>query len=200
MRAAILDVETTGLEAVGPGMLLCVCVRPTTTGRTRTFRLDDYKFKDDPEFGKFERQEKALLSAALEELAKYDLLVGWNLDGFDLGFLRSRAQALGVPFTLCPFTYDGMLGFRRTRLRTTLNFKGKPTAAMDMVADFFGLEQLKTKIYPCEWWKSIWGNEAIRTATLDEIVDHCRRDVAMNHRIYEVMLPMDNRAVIRRWM
>lgn len=200
MRAAVVDIETTGLEAAGPGLVLCVCVRPVSTGRTRTFKLDDYKFKPDPAFGFFERQEKQLITEVLAELGKYDLLIGHNIEGFDLGFLRTRAQMLGIPFTLCPITYDTMLGFRRTKFRTVLNFKGKPTASMDIIGDFLGVTQLKTATYPVMRWQNIWGNETQRTEAMSEIVDHCQRDVRMNQAIYDILLPADNKVVLRRWM
>ena len=200
MRSCVFDVETTGLEAVGLGMLLCACVRPCSTGRTRVFRIDDYKFKDDPHFGRWERQERLLLTDVLAELGKYDLLIGHNIEGYDLGFLRTRAQMLGVPFTLCPITYDTMVGFRRTKFRTVMNYKGKPTASLDMIADFLRVPQEKTKLYPVKHWDTVWANEADRLDAMNELVDHCQRDVRMNTKVYDYILPADNRLVLRRWM
>jgi len=151
LKSAIFDIETTDLAGVGAGVLLCVCIRPITTKRTKTFRLDSYKFDKDTQFGVFEREEKALLEETLDELEKYDLLIGHNIEGFDLGFLRTRASVLGVPFRLEPITYDTMKGFRRAKFRTRLNGYGKPTAALAMIADFLGIDQMKTNIYPVEF-------------------------------------------------
>jgi hypothetical protein len=200
MKTAVFDIETSDLAAVGSGVLLCVCVRPLSTNRTRVFRLDNYKYKPDPRHGFFERQERDMLVDVLGELAKYDLLIGQNIDNFDLGFLKSRAARLGVPFTLCPFTYDTMRAWGRTKFRTVLNKFGKPTKALDMIADFLGIDQEKTKLYPAHHWTTIWGNEAQRMETLNDLVDHCQRDVRMNHKVYEMELPADNKAIIRRWL
>lgn len=153
----------------------------------KTFRIDQYKCKP--------AMEKPLLEAVLKELAKYDLLIGQNLDAFDLPYLMSRAIRLGVAWTLKPFTYDTKKAFRRLRLRTRDNGYGQPTAALDMIADFLDINQMKTKIYPAAWWKSVWEQNR---ETMNEIVSHCEADVKMTAEIYQELLPMDNKAVIRR--
>jgi DNA polymerase III epsilon subunit-like protein len=199
LKTAVFDIETSALEGIGAGMLLCACVRPVSTNRTRVFRCDQYPYEPDPAFGFFERQEKDLLTSLVDELSKYDLLIGHNLENFDLGFIRTRAYRCGVPFPLRPFTYDTMKAFRRVKMRTVLNIVGKPSASMDMVADFLGIDQEKTKLYPVQHWQTVWGNETQRAAAMNDLVDHCQRDVRMNARIYELLLPYDEKANIRRW-
>jgi hypothetical protein len=71
---------------------------------------------------------------------------------------------------------------------------------MDMIADFLGLDQLKTKIYPRSHWMTVWGNQAQREEAMKNIVDHCERDVRMNAQIYEIVMPLDEKGSIRRWM
>jgi uncharacterized protein YprB with RNaseH-like and TPR domain len=200
MRSAVFDIETTALEGIGAGMLICACVRPLATQRTRTFRLDTYSYEPSHEFGVFDRQEKDLLNALVDELKTYDLLIGHNIEGFDLGFLRTRAYRHNVPFPLNPFTYDTMKAFRRVRMRTVLNQIGKPTASLAMIADFLGVKQEKTAIYPVEHWKTLWGNDLERITALNDIVDHCTKDVRMNTQVYELLLPYDEKASIRRWL
>lgn len=200
MKAAVFDIETSELHAVAGGIVLCACIRPLSTNRTRTYRIDSYKYEPSQDYGFFARQETDLLKDVLGELSKYDLLIGQNIENFDLGFLKSRAARLGLPFTLAPFTYDTMKAWTRTRYRTVLNQIGKPCRSLDMIADFLGIDQEKTKIYPVEHWKTIWGNDLERLTALNDLVDHCLRDVRMNARVYEMELPADNRAVIKRWL
>lgn len=200
MKSAVFDIETTDLAGVGAGVLLCVCIRPLTTQRTRTLRLDSFEFEPDEHFGIFEREERALVEASLAELEKYDLLIGHNIEGFDLGFLRTRAAVHGLSFNIEPFTYDTMKGFRRSKFRTRLNGYGKPSAALAMIADFLGVDQEKTSIFPVEWWSALWGNKLKRIEAMNDIVDHCVKDVRMNHRVYELILPHDKKASFRRWM
>lgn len=199
MKSAVVDIETTALEGIGAGMLLCGCIRPLATKRTRTFRLM-YNDNTDKTQGFLEGEERQLLSEMLEELEKYDLLIGHNIEKFDLPYLQSRAIVRGIQFRLRPFTYDTMRAWGRVKLRTVLNGYGKPTKSLDMIADFLGLAQLKTKIYPRSHWEAIWAKPVEREEALKSIIDHCERDVRMNAQIYELILQYDERGVIRRWM
>ncbi len=121
-----------------------------------------------------------------------------DIDKFDLDFIRSRAVVLGLPYGLMPLTCDTMKAFKRTRLRTPLNAFGKPSAGLDMTLGFFGLQQEKTKIYPREWWETVWGNVKERTAAMDKVVSHCDADVRMTERFYQALLPLDMKASIKR--
>lgn len=194
-----MDIETTDLSAVGSGVLLCACVRRWPTGKTLTYRIQ-YRDEWNPsEEGFLETEETQLLKDLIAELGQYDLMVGHNIDGFDLPFLRSRAKVRGIPFYLAPFTYDTMKAFGRVKFRTRLNRIGKPTKSMAMIADFLGLEQLKTAIYPQEWWLTVWGNSSQREEAMQNIIDHCKRDVRTNHEMYDILLADDAKASIRRW-
>lgn len=199
MKAAVFDIETTALEGIGAGILICACVRPLATNRTRTFRIDTYRYEPDPLFGFFDRQEKDLLVELVDELKKYDVLIGHNIENFDLGFLRTRAYRHNVPFPLNPITYDTMKAFRRVKMRTVLNAIGKPTASLAMIADFLGVKQEKTSIFPVEHWKTVWGSETERLDAMNSIIDHCVKDVRMNAQVYELLLPYDEKVSLRRW-
>jgi len=198
MKTAIFDIECTDLAAVGSGIVLCVGIRSMTTNRTKIFRIDQYEYEPSDEFGFFERQEKDLLVDAFEELDKYELLVGHNINRFDIPFLRSRAYQYGLNWWTHPLTYDTLEGFRRSGLLTRQNGFGKPSASMAMVADFLGLEQLKTGIYPREWWMTVWGNKKKRIEYMNEIVDHNVRDVRMNAQMWPILLANDPKVNIKR--
>lgn len=182
MNIAVLDLETTSLDAVGGGMIVCAVLKPLE-GDPVTYRYDE--FHDRP------GHEKKMLSDLLLSLRGYHLLVGHNIVGFDWGMLKSRAAILGVPFLHHPLAYDTMLAFKRTGLRTVLNGVGKPTAALDHIVDFFGYRQEKTKIYPREHWKTVWETGEERTIAIDHLVEHCVADVEMTEKIYWRLLDFD---------
>lgn len=199
MKAAIFDIESTGLDAVGSGILLCACVIPSEAGaEIATFRLDEYHYKPDKKFGMFERQETSLLNDLVGELGKYDLLVGHNLERFDIKFLMTRAMRLGQDFGLHPFVYDTMKAFRRMGILTPQNGFGKPQAGLAAVADALGLSNEKTSVMAGAWWMSIWQKEEVRIKAMDTIVNHCQSDVRMTRGVYWELLPRDLRANIRR--
>lgn len=192
MKTVTFDIETSDLAGVGAGFILCVTLKPL--GRpVKTFHLGQYK---DWQPGR----EGGMVKAVLEELALYDLWVGHNIIGFDVGFLKTRAQVLGVPFTVCPFVYDTMKAFGRSRLRSRLNGFGKPSKGLGMVADLLGLKQEKTSVHPREWWTAVWAREEDeRAAALSQIVRHCEADVRMTEKVYLALMPTDYGATISRW-
>ena len=199
MKAAVFDIETTGLDAVGSGILLCACVIPSGPGEElKTFRLDEYKYKPDKKYGLFERQEMSLLNDLVGELRKYDLLIGHNIERFDIKFLMTRAMRMGQAFGLHPFVYDTMKAFRRMGILTPQNGFGKPQAGLAAVADALGLSNEKTSVMAGAWWMSIWQKEELRQRAMDTIVNHCQGDVRMTRGVYQELLPQDLRATIRR--
>lgn len=191
MKSAVLDIETTALEAVGAGFVLCVVVKPL--GRMpKVFRLDDIK-------GCKLGHEAALLRAVFAELGHYDMLIGHYIEKFDWRFLKSRAMREDVPMILPPLVYDTFKAWKRVGALTTRNAFGKPTAALDHIIDFLDIKQDKTRIYPANWWRAVWGDSEKRTLAMNQIVKHCVADVAMTEKAYEAILPQDARASIRRF-
>lgn len=190
MKTCVLDIETTDLGAVGAGTILCVVIKPLGR-KPLVFRVDESHCR----LG----HEDKLLKAVFRELSKYQIIIGHNIENFDWCYLKSRAVILGVPLTLRPFGYDTLKAFRRSKLRTRMNGFGRPSAGMDMVVDFFGLPQKKTKIYPRAWWEAVWGNrDGKKTKAIDEIVTHCKDDCAMNEQIFWKLIDLDWRGGIKR--
>jgi uncharacterized protein YprB with RNaseH-like and TPR domain len=197
MISATFDIETTSLGAVGAGILLCVCVRPTHTQRTRTFRLDQYEFEASKEFGIVEREEKALLADTMDELSKYDVLIGHNIIRYDIPYLKSRAFQRDMA-TRPLVAYDTLHAFRRTGYLTVQNSFGKPSGGLDMVSDFLHIKQLKTKIYPYDWWEAVWAKEEKRKEAMNDIVDHCVRDVRLNANVFPYLWAADPRPALKK--
>ena len=190
MRTCTFDIETTSLDAVGAGFILCVVIKPYHRPRW-TFRIDQYK-KDSP--GK----ELHMLTDVLAKLGEHDLLIGHNAMRFDWRYLKSRAMRLGLPEPKSPFIYDTMQAWRRIGMLTVPNYIGKPSAGLAHMADFLGLPQEKTHVMPGVWWSSIWGDAPERAKHLNAIVAHCQADVSMTEKAYDIVLPLDAHASIRR--
>lgn len=189
MRACVFDIETSALEAIGAGVLLCAVVRPVG-GRSVTFRADEFK---EP-YG----QEGPLVAAVVFALSKFDLWIGHNVIGFDHPWLKSRALFFGLPEIPRPFLYDTFKAFRRLGYKTTMNGYGKPRASLAHAIDFYGYEQEKNGIYPRHHWEVVWGNDKQRAAAMGDLVNHCQADVRMTERLYQALLPVDYGALIKR--
>lgn len=186
MRAAAFDIETTDLAGVGAGFILCAVVQPLN-GDARVFRLNEKPGK-----------ERKLVAALLKELFKYDLLIGHNIVNFDFPFILTRALRLNValPNAPAPLAYDTLHAFKRTKLRTTLNAVGKPRASLSHIVDLLGIKQEKTALYPAEHWSIVWDGSK---AAMKDLVDHCVKDVRMTVEVYQKLLPLDNKVVLRRF-
>jgi len=198
LRSAVIDIETTDLGAVGAGIVLCVCIRPMDTKRTRTYSIIEEEFEPDPLYGFLEREERGMLERVRNELSNFHILIGHNIERFDIPYLRSRAFRREVDFPLYPALYDTLKAFRRTKYLTRPNGFGKPSGGLAMVADFGGVPQEKTAIYPMAWWESVWANKKKRLEAMHEIIDHCQRDVRMNANVFDFLWAADLRATIKR--
>jgi len=196
MRTCVFDIETTGLAAVGEGILLGAVMRPTDLNESLMLRIDGYK--PNKKMGFLVNEEQQLLRDVMGVLEDYDLLVGHNINKFDLPFLRTRAYRQGVEYKLNPFTYDTYKAFRRIGILTRPNGFGRPSAGLAHVIDYLGIKQKKDGVYPVEWWKAIWGNTKERHEAMDKIMSHCVEDVDMNTQGYCLLLPQDLRASIKR--
>lgn len=178
MKTCVFDIETTDLAAVGPGWILCAVVMDADRGTKTVFRYDELKC----ELG----VEVKLVSEIVKELSKYPIWIGHNIDKFDWPYIKSRANSLNVPIHLeTTVTYDTLKAFRRSGLKTVSNSYGQPTGRLDHLADFFGIKQLKTPIYPREHWLTVWGTGVNRKEAMNALVDHCVRDVTMTDKVYE---------------
>lgn len=190
MRSAILDIETSALEAIGAGFVLCAVVKEVGKP-AKTFRYDV--------MGCSAGEETKLVKKLVEELSQYEILIGHNIERFDWNYIKTRALALGVPCPYRPILYDTLKAFRRCGYLSRPNGFGKPTAALAHVADLLDIPQKKTAVYPRQWWKAIWTqHKGRRKEALDEIVDHCISDVKMNEQVFEKLFAADNKMILRR--
>lgn len=186
---ATFDIETTSLDAVGAGVILCAVVKPLGE-KPKIFRYDDMHLSPG--------NDKFLVRSLVNELCKYDLLIGHNARRFDWNFIRTRALIHNIQIPKRPFLYDTMEAFKRLAYLTVPNRIGKPTARLDHVTDMFGVKQRKTSIYPREHWRTVWGNKKERRQAMNELVDHCVSDTQMNEDIYGRLFDADSSVTLKR--
>lgn len=154
-----LDIETTGLGA-DFGHVLCACIKPMVSADMITLRIDDYKG-----YKKELCNDKALVLAIKEQIAKFDVLVHYNGDQFDLPFIDTRLAIHGERRAPLVHSID-LLPIVKKKLRLHSN-------RLDTVATALGLVHQKTKLDPQVWQRASHGSKA----DLDYIVEHCEADV-----------------------
>ncbi len=204
MKSAVFDIECTDFDAVGAGILVCCVVIPLDTNEPKIFRLDEYDksvmgWLNIEKYGYLEREEKEELSDLFAFLEKYDMLIGHNIDRFDIPYMKTRGMRRDVPFDLRPLTYDTFKAFRRCGIQTRPNGFGKPMAGLGAAADALNITgDSKTVVYSGEWWMGIWGDKEKRKIAFDAVVGHCVADVKMNLGVYREILPKDLKVNIKR--
>lgn len=189
--AAVFDVETSELHAVGLGQLICAVILPLG-GKPIVLRTDTMKCTVG--------HEKKLVKKLVEELSKYHLLIGVNSDDFDWGFVKSRAIHFGIavpqPF---PLSYDLKKAFKRSKLRTVDNGYGKPSCSLAMMVDFYGLRQQKTGLFPNHHAQTLIGEGSEKDLAMEDLVDHCVKDVRMTEELFNRLIKDDPSPLIRRF-
>lgn len=169
-RMAVFDIETTDLAAVGrQGFLVCCSILPIDDSDPYTLSLA---------FGENGGDDTRLLSDVLEELARYDFLIGHNITAFDLNWLNTRRAFQGLPAMRRWYVFDTYQVAKSLALRVTRK-------SLAFLCDAFGIECVKTSIYPAAWNDVRSPLEREFRGALDDIIYHCEQDVHANRLLFE---------------
>lgn len=172
-RIAFWDLECTHLKP-NVGRILCASFKPlgedpyTFDALTRGFKKADVY------------DDSALAVAIRDELEKFDIIVGHNSKLFDTKFLNSRLIRVGERTKPAQYQVDTMWSWRS---------KFSAWSGLDNVQQFAleDAEVTKTKVAWPQWMRALgWNLDLARTA-MDEIVDHCERDVIVLEEAYRLM-------------
>lgn len=172
MRGAVFDLETTDFGTEGySGYLICCCVLPLDRDEVETHIIRYDEHGDD----------RRLVREVAGVLNGYEILIGHNIQAFDLNFLASRCMFHGLPLVSTALIFDTY------QISKTLALKTRKS--LGNLLDYFGLEGEKTSIY-----RTSWNN--IRSPYLGEfneaardIAYHCEQDVIGNRNLFDTLYP-----------
>lgn len=137
LRVASLDIETSWTEHI----MYSIAVQ---CGRVhRVFMVGEDE--PAPDWVRFVPDEKALIEHFLDWFAALDpdVIIGWNVVGFDLRFIRQRCEAFGLDFRLGR-------GGEVVRWRTAGNDSGREFATVPGRVVLDGIETLRTATFSFE--------------------------------------------------
>jgi len=174
-RAAVFDIETTDFTATGNvGNLICCSILPLDSDAPHSHYIG---------FGHNHGQgDKELLEAVLNDLSQYDLLIGHYVLGFDLPWLQTRADHYGLPTLRRWLIFDTYNAARIQQIRSQRK-------SLAFLLDHFGLENLKTSIYPRLWDDIRSPNRETFEYSRGQIVEHCELDVIANRMLFDRLMP-----------
>lgn len=180
----MFDIEATHLKP-NVGRILCSSFKPIG-GETYTLHALERRFKKADVY-----DDSALARAILDELERYDIIVGWNSKAFDVKFVNTRALRGGGQVKPAQYHVDGMWSFR-SKLSA---WSGLANAQEFLLP---GNETEKTKIAWSKWMQALGWDAKLRKLAMDEITDHCEKDVIVLEDVYRVLAKANVIRSIRR--
>lgn len=178
MKVAVLDIETTNLNA-DVGFILCCCYKIIGEKKMYTTRIDDSpgyrkKLYDDTKcvkdiYGWLDRDDP-------------DFVVIYNGKNFDVPYLETRLLNIKI---------NGMRGRALPKFRVidhyrTSRFKLRlHSNSMDSLAKYLKLPVQKTCFDLEVWKKAMFGDKA----SLNKIVYHCKKDILVLEQIHNIVKP-----------
>ena len=172
MRGAVFDIECTDFGTEGyAGFLICCCILPLDGDDVQTLQIRYDERGDD----------RRLVSEIRDALNGYDILIGHNVQSFDLNWLNSRLMFHGMGVLNTALVFDTYQVAKSLAIKTR---KG-----LGNLLDYFGLEGEKTAIYRTSWndVRSPYLGEF--NAAMQDIVYHCEQDVMGNRNLFDVLYP-----------
>jgi len=172
-RIGILDIETLSLRfRADMGVILCYCILDFNSGKVKSRSLSKQEL-----FAR-KNKDKQLVKELIEDIKKYDRIVGHNVTGFDLPFIRSKAvhYRLRFPHYRSLFVTDTLkIMWKRFRLKS---------ASLGNSCKYFGIPAKETPFEFGLWIEAVQGNRK----AMKKVVDHCREDVEANARLFQRIL------------
>lgn len=168
-KIGFYDIECSNLNA-DYGIMLCYCILDYTTGKiigNKVNRKDLLKCMD-----------KKLVQQCINDLLKFDRIVGFYSSRFDLPFIRTRALNMGVEFPgFGTILHNDIYFWVRNRFKMSSN--RLENACRVLLGD-----SNKTKIDNNYWIKSLQGDQK----SINYVYDHCTKDVIDTKRLYEKIM------------
>jgi len=168
-RIGYLDIEADGLRADFATMLTW-CIKEK--GGSVRYDVVTKKELFDGD------SDKRLIQSIVDEMKKYDIIVGYYSTIYDLAFIRAKALHYGIDFPEYGSLYHWDLYYV---VKSKLNLSRK---SLDNACDFLGIKG-KTPIDKEVWRKAKYGD----VKALQEVLQHNIGDVIITEKLHEKLAP-----------
>lgn len=175
MKILSWDIEATNLSA-DFGMVLCVGFKEVGTGKPTVLSLRDFPYEETNPI----KAEKHLLKALSKVLLDADMWVYQFGKYYDLPFINTRLLYHKLPTLPTNFPHVDTWQISKNHLKLRNN-------KLVTISEFLGTREEKNAILPEQWIRALAGHKA----SLDYIVEHCRRDVVVLEEAYLRLRALD---------
>ncbi len=165
-KVGYIDIECTNLKA-DFGIVLCYCIKDAASDKIyeKVITKKDLTTVLD----------KNVLKQCIEDMQRFDRLLGFYSSRFDIKFLRTRAVALGLEFPeFGSIIHEDVYFMVRNRFCLSSNRLENACRAL------LGRTE-KTRLDSIYWIKALTGDEE----SLKYILDHCEHDVTDLQKLHE---------------
>lgn len=168
MRILSWDIEASNLSA-DFGIVLCVGFKEVGRGKAEVYNILDYPMRH----GDLIEAEKHLLVAVSKRLLDCDVWLTHFGTWYDINFVNTRLLYHKLPTIPSNFAHIDTWKVAKNRLKLRNN-------RLVTIQEFLGLRAKKNAIKPEQWLRALGGHRA----SMDYIVEHCRRDVVVLEQTY----------------
>jgi uncharacterized protein YprB with RNaseH-like and TPR domain len=168
-KVGFLDIETSGLQA-DFAIVLSYCIK-ILDGKILGRQITQDEIRK-------EIYDKNLLKDCVEDMRKFDKLIYFYGDRFDIPTLRTRSVFWGLDFPL----YKEIKG---TDVYPIIRYKfNLHRNRLETACDFFGISCKKHRIRPDIWFKAMAGDKK----ALNWIFIHNQEDVISLEKLYKKVI------------
>jgi uncharacterized protein YprB with RNaseH-like and TPR domain len=176
-KVGFIDVETSQLTADW-GIVLCVSILPSEGDKAFLRTVTKKELYSDS-------IDKALLIDTINEMRKYDRLIGYYSSNyrFDIPFLRTRAIHHNLDFpSFGEIVMEDLYPVIRYKFKLKSN-------RLDNACEALLGDTTKTKWLWRHWLRAVQGDKE----ALDYIADHCLKDTQEVRRLYQKIYKFSRR-------
>jgi uncharacterized protein YprB with RNaseH-like and TPR domain len=168
-KIGFLDIEASDLKA-NYGMMFSYCIK--VAGEKKIYE-DHMRPKDF----RSKTLDKRLVKHCIEDMKRFDRIVGYYSGGFDIPFIRTRALRWRIDF---PEYYQLLHTdvYNMAKHRLCLH-----SYRQNIVCEAILGHTEKSRLKPDVWLRAAIGD----TKAMEYIVDHNRRDVRDLERVYLIL-------------
>ena len=168
-RIGILDIEASQLTA-DYGIMLTYAIKDYKTGEMHTNQVQPKDLKKS--------MDKKLVEQCVQDVKKFDRIVGFYSSGYDMPFIRTRALVHNIHFPEYGIIHqDDLYYIAKGKLRLSRN-------GLDNVARTILGKSDKTRVEGIHWLRALQGNKK----SLKYIMDHNIIDVLETEKIYDKLI------------
>lgn len=168
-KIGIFDIETTGLKASYSHMLSW-CMKKHNQEIIHCDLLTSLEVRD--------KNDERIVKSAVNEIKKYDRIVGHYSMRFDIPYVRSRALYHGIDFPGYRELYHSDTYFL-ARMKFAIH-----SNRLGALCQFFGIEAKSHPMTPDLWRRAGAGKKE----ALETVLTHCQEDVTSTDKLFSLLL------------